>query len=241
MPPLVMSVPVLALLLAVQAQNPTSIKERPIPEGMQWFNAGPVRYRDVELRVQAVESGVLKSDLPVVGEFRTTPFMTEYSTLEFGDIEHEGFTVGVSWDFNLFRLAADFFVGDWEGPGTLRYSTGMQPETVVPLDLEGDSMGLRVGAEWPVMRYLDPSFEIDLGPVVGVNWYQQQFESPSQSPFPFTDDVQNELVGSIGLRLGVRVSLGKGAFVAVEGEIDRLFGVLEGTEQRVAVAVGYRF
>ena len=42
-------------------------------------------------------------------------------------------------------------------------------------------------------------------------------------------------------RVGVRVSLGKGAFVAVEGEIDRLFGVLEGTEQRVAVAVGYRF
>jgi hypothetical protein len=102
-------------------------------------------------------------------------------------------------------------------------------------------MGLRVGAEWPVIRYLDPSFEIDLAPIVGFNWYQQDFESPAASPFPFSDTKQNEIVGSIGGRLGVRVWLSRTLYVAVEGEIDHLFGTLEGRETRVGLAVGYRF
>jgi hypothetical protein len=236
-----MSAPLLAALLAaVQATNPTSLKEQPIPEGMQWLNLGPVRYRDVEVRVQSVRAMDLRSDLPDVAEVRSTPFMTEYSRLEVEVAEQEGFSAGVSWDFNAFRLAADFFWGDWAGSGVLRYSTGMQPETVLPISMEGEALGLRFTAEWPAVRYLSPSFEIDLGPAFGVNWYHQDFDSPAQSPFAFGDTNHNELVGSIGARLGVRVSLGR-AFVALEGEVDWLFDALAGREDRIALAVGYRF
>lgn len=240
MPPFTMTSPLLALLLAVQASNPTNLRERPLPEGMQWLNLGPVRYRDTELRAQAVNGADIRSNLPEVGEYVVTPFMTEYSLLKVGDLSYDGMAIGTSWDFNAFRLSADFFFGDWEGEGTLRYSTGMQPETVVDSPVEGDSLGMRFAVEWPAVRYLSPSFEVDFGPAFGVNWQYLTFESPPASPFPFSDTNHNAFFGSLGPRLSVRWSLGQ-VFVALEAEIDWLFDTFTGREDRVGIAVGYRF
>lgn len=236
-----MSASLFAVLLLAQATNPTNLRERPLPEGMQWLNLGPVRYRDVEIRGQAVRGDDMRTDLPEVGEWVVTPFMTEYSLLQVGDISYDGFSAGTSWDFNLFRLSADFFFGDWEGEGTLRYSTGMQPETVVDSPVEGDSLGLRVAVEWPAVRYLSPDVEVDFGPAFGVNWQHLKFESPAASPFPFSDTNHNAYFGSIGPRLSIRVNLGRGAFLALEGEVDWLFDTLTGREDRVGIALGYRF
>jgi len=236
-----MSAPLLAaLLLAAQASNPTNLRERPLPEGMQWLNLGPVRYRDVELRAQAVRGPDIRTDLPEIGEYVVTPFMTEYSLLKIGDLEYDGLSIGTSWDFNAFRLSADFFFGDYEAEGTLRYSTGMQPETVVDSPLEGDTLGMRFGIEWPAVRYLSPGFELDFGPAFGVNWQHLTFETPAASPFAFSDTNQNAFFGSFGPRLTIRWNLGR-AFVAVEAEVDWLFDTFAGREDRFGIALGYRF
>ena len=81
---------------------------------------------------------------------------------------------------------------------------------------------------------------IDLGEGVYAAWLGPQFETPAESPFAFGDTNHNELVGSIGARLSVRVSLGR-AFVALEAEVDWLFDALSGREDRIGLAVGYRF
>lgn len=236
-----MSSPLLAaLLLAAQATNPTKEREVVIPEGLQWLNLGPLKFRDVELRGQYARTGMLSTELPLLEERRSTGFMTEYSRLQVGDFRQDGFTVGASWDFNAFRLSADFFFGDWEGAGTLRYSLAMQPETVVPLAMSGDALGLRFGFEWPAIRFLSPVFEVDLGPKLGVNWYHQSFASPAASPYVFTDTHHNELVGSIGPRLSVRVNFDR-FYLALEAELDWLFDALRGVEERYGLAVGLRF
>lgn len=204
-------------------------------------NVGKVRFRSVELR-----PGVLKADdldmnvgdaVEIVSDGLNLDFE---SRLRFEETTRlDAVTLGVSFDFNLFRLAVDGFFGDWEGEGTLRYGQTGGPFTSVPVDLEGDAWGAHFTFEWPALRYESPFFAATLGPILGANWFHEEFEDVKESPLPIDGHV-NALVGSIGPRLTLAVRFDR-LEISAEAETSLLFGQLEGTELRAALGLGLRF
>lgn len=209
-------------------------------EGLS-LNRGPIRFRSVELRpgILAVSDADLNvGDLLEIESDGLTP--DRHSRLVFDRTERlDAFTLGVRWDFNLFKLAVDGFVGDWEGEGTLSHGQVGGPATVVPVDLEGDAWGVHFTMEYPALRYLSPAFETSLGPVLGVNWAHQEVEDVPESPMEFDGHV-NALMGSIGLRLNAVVRFDR-LELSAEVEPGFTFGQLQGTQLRAALGIGLSF
>lgn len=209
-------------------------------EGLE-LNTNPVRFRSVELRAGALRAGSLDMNVGDALEIVSDGINPQFeSRLEFRETESlDAFTLGVVWDFNLFRLAVDGFFGDWEGKGTLSYGQTGGAQTVVPVDLEGDAWGAHFTVEWPALRYESPEFAASLGPVLGANWFHEEFDDVPESPVPLDGHV-NALVGSLGPRLDVAVRFDR-LELSVEVEASFLFGQLEGTELRASFGAGLRF
>ena len=205
------------------------------------LNRGPVRFRNVELRagiLQISDADLEAGDLHEIESDGLNP--DRFSRLVFKKTESlDAATVGVRFDFNLFRLAVDAFLGDWEGEGTLSYGQSGSPTTTVPVDLKGDAWGAYFTFEYPALRYHTPTFEGSLGPVLGVNWVHQEVEDIAASPIPFDGHV-NALVGSLGLRLNLAVRFDR-LEISAEVEPGLAFGQLQGSELRAALGIGLRF
>lgn len=218
------------LLAAVLAQE----------EGFQ-LNTGPVRFRSVELRGGVLSTSNLDMNVGDAVEIESNGLNPDFqSRLRFDETTRfDAFTFGVSFDFNLFRLAVEGFAGDWEGEGTLSYGEAGGPSTTVPVDLEGDNFGAFFTFEWPALRYESPSFAASLGPVVGANWFHEQVDDVPASPLSFDESV-NALVGSFGPRLTLALRFDR-VEVTAEGEIDLLFGQMSGVGTRATLGIGLRF
>lgn len=205
------------------------------------LNTGPVRFRSVELRAGLLQAGSLDMNVGDALEIVNDGLNPEFrSRLEFEETERlDAFTLGVCWDFNLFRLGVEGFFGDWEGEGTLRYGQTGGPQTVLPVDVEGDAWGAHFTAEWPALRYESPGFAVSLGPVIGVNWFHEEFDDVPESPVPVDGHI-NALVGSFGPRLDVALRFDR-LELSAEVEVSALFGQLEGVELRASLGAGLRF
>jgi hypothetical protein len=205
------------------------------------LNRGPVRFRNVEVRagiLQISDADLSVGDLHEIESDGLNP--DRFARLVLKTTESlDAVSFGVRFDFNLFRLAVDGFLGDWEGDGTLSYGQIGGPTTTVPVDLEGDAWGCYFTFEYPALRYRTPTFEGTLGPVLGVNWVHQEVEDVPASPIAFDGEV-DALVGSLGLRLDLAVRFDRWE---ISGEVEPgfAFGQLQGMELRAALGVGLRF
>ena len=208
-------------------------------EGGFELNTGPIRFRGAELRGQYVRASDVETDLPYAEEREGNVFNVTTSRLDFGDVEYDGQSLGVALDFDVVRLSAEGHWGDWEGEGVLTFGDTLGPTTRMPVDLEGEWMGLRFGAEWAALRYAGETFEASLGPALGVNWYRFAFDDVAASPLKF-DEEPDALVGSLGPRLRLRAVFDR-FFVTLEAESSYLFDSLEGREDRLGLSVGLRF
>lgn len=208
-------------------------------EGGLELNTGPIRFRGAELRGQHVRASEVDTALSDAEEREGDVFTFTASRLEFGDLEYDGQSLGAALDFHVFRLSAEAHWGDWEGEGTLTFGSNLGPPTTQPVDLEGEWMGLRFGAEWPALRYASEMFEASVGPAVGVNWYHFEFDDVAASPLKF-DEEPDALVGSLGPRLRLRATFDR-LFVSLEAESSYLFDNLSGREDRIGLSLGLRF
>lgn len=205
------------------------------------LNTGAVRFRSVELRAGSLRTSELDMNVGDLVEIVSDGLNPDFeSRLEFEKTERlDAVTVGVSWDFNLFRLAVDGFFGDWEGEGELRFGPEQGPLTTRTVDLEGDAWGAFFTFEWPALRYESPVFAATLGPILGINWFHLEVEDVPESPLPFDGHV-NALVGSFGPRLTLAVRFDR-LELSAEAEAGALFGQLSGSEFRAALGIGLRF
>ena len=219
-----------ALLAAVLAQE----------DGFQ-LNTGPVRFRSVELRPGLLSTSDLDMNVGDALEIVSDGFNPDFSSrLNFDETTSlDAFTFGVSFDFNLFRLAVEGFSGDWEGEGTLVFGQAGGPFTTQQVDLEGDAWGAHFTFEWPALRYESPAFSATLGPVLGVNWFHEEVDDVPESPLPFDEHV-NALVGSFGARLTFGVRFDR-VELSAEVEEAALFGQMSGLQTRAALGLGLRF
>ncbi len=205
------------------------------------LNADRIRFRSIELRTGLLSTGELDVNvgdlLEIVDDGLNPSFR---SRLEIETVERlDAFTLGVRFDFNLFRLAVDAHFGDWEGEGTMSYGFDGGAQTVQEVELEGDAWGSHFTLEWPALRYQDPEFEATLGPVVGANWFHEEVEPVPGAPLPFDGHI-NALVGSLGPRLSLALRFDR-VELSAEFEVDYLFGQLVGVEARAALGLGLRF
>lgn len=209
-------------------------------EGLH-VNTGDVRFRSVEIRPGLLKADDLDMNVGDALEIRSDGINPEFrSRLEFERTDRlDAFTFGVSFDFNLFRLAVDGFFGDWEGEGTLTYGPTAGPTTTLPVDLEGDAWGAHFTVEWPALRYESPELAATLGPILGVNWFHEELEDVPQSPLPFDEHV-NALVGSVGPRATLALRFDR-LEISAEVEYAFLLGQLEGSGLRAALGLGLRF
>jgi hypothetical protein len=210
-------------------------------EGGIELNTGPVRFRSVELRAGFLQTGSLDMNVGDALEIVNDGLNPEFrSRVAFEETERlDAFTLGVCWDFNLFRLAVEGFYGDWEGEGTLRYGQTNGPQTTLPVDVEGDAWGAHFTFEWPAFRYETPAFALSLGPVLGANWFHEEFGDVPESPVPVDGHI-NALVGSLGPRLDAALRFDR-LELSAEIEVSALFGQLEGVELRASLGAGLRF
>lgn len=205
------------------------------------LNTERVRFRSVELRGGLLNAGDLDMNVGDLLEIQSDGLNPVFrSRLEIETTERlDATTLGVRFDFNLFRVAVDGFFGDWEGEGTMTYGVDGGMQTVQEVDLEGDAWGAQFSVEWPALRWQDPSFEATLGPVLGANWFHEEVDPVAAAPIPFDGHV-NALVGSLGPRLGLAVRFDR-VELSAEFEVDYLFGQLQGVETRAALGLGLRF
>ena len=208
-------------------------------EGGFELNTGPIRLRGAQARAQYVRVSEVETDLPRAEEREGDVFVFTTSRLEFGDFEYDGQSLGGVLDLNVLKLSAEAHWGDWEGEGVLTFGDNLGPSTRTDVDLEGDWLGLRFGAEWPALRYTGGAFEATLGPVLGVNWYRFEFEDVAASPLEFDEEI-DALVGSLGPRLVLRATFDR-FFVTFEAETSYLFDSLSGREDRIGLGFGLRF
>lgn len=205
------------------------------------LNTERIRFRSIELRAGLLNTGELDVNVGDLLEIQADGLNPVFrSRLEIETTERlDAFTLGLRFDFNLFRVAVDGFFGDWEGEGTMSYGFDGGPQTVQEVELDGDAWGSHFTVEWPALRYQDPLFEATLGPVLGANWFHEEVDPVPGAPIPFDGHI-NALVGSLGLRLGLAVRFDR-VELSAEVEADYLFGQFEGMETRAALGLGLRF
>lgn len=206
------------IVLAALATQDEKLQLPPGDENLQVITTSP-RWKGLTVRAGHFGGSGLRMDVSDPTEIRNDGISPEFRvTLELEEKDIDAVSVGFVVDFELFRLSFDLIYGDWQGEGELTISDGLNPTTVSSVDLEGDLWGLHFGLYWPGLRGRWGFFEGSLGPQLSVGWQHETIDRIPQAPLPVHDDEVNELVGRVGLRLGVRFHLGKGAWISFEGE-----------------------
>jgi hypothetical protein len=147
--------------------------------------------------------------------------------------------LGVTMDFDLVRLSAFFFSGEFDAEGVLSVNDGVSPTSSSPVEVNGDFQGFKIGLTWLAIRYRGSGVEAALGPDLAVGWMQHEIDSVPGSPLPLEDTV-DELSGSFGPRISFRVFIGSMG-ISLEAAVPYLFGRSEGFAQEGTVGIGFRF
>lgn len=230
----------LALALAAfAAQDKVGLP--PGDEGLDVVVTRP-RWKGITFRADRFGGSGLKMDVSDPTHLRDdgiTP--PDHVRLDIEEKDFEAFGAGVVVDFELFRLSIDAFMGDWEGEGTLTVSDGVNPPVATAVDLEGETWGLHFGLHWPGLRGRWGGLEASLGPQLSVGWQHEELDPVVGDPAGVHHDEVNELVGRAGLRLGVRVHAGEGAWFSLEAEGALQAGSSVGFVSEISVGFGFRF
>ena len=209
-----------------------------LPEGLHLVSHSPF-WKGVTLRGSLL-SGEADLDVPDGLDTESRGFSPPLVVrLQYDEKEISAFGAGVKLDFNTFQLSFDYYEGDWDGEGVLRVEDGVDPAVVTPVSLDGDFTGLKFAVYWPGARYRGRDFEMTLGIEGGAGWHHQELDPVPQSPLPLDDEV-DELVGTIGPRLAVRVYAGQMEFSA-EAAVLYLFGSSRGLSDEISLGIGIRF
>ena len=210
-------------------------------ENFQVITTSP-RWKGITFRAGHFGGTGLRMDVSNPTESRNDGITPEFRvTLELDEKDIDAVSAGFVVDFELFRLSFDVLYGDWQGEGDLIISDGVNPETTTPVDVEGDFWGLHFGLHWPGLHGRTGILEASLGPQLSVGWQHETIDRLPQAPLPVHDDEVNELVGRLGLRLGVRLHLGRGAWFSLEGEGAFQGGSSKGFVHDLSAGFGFLF
>lgn len=237
------SVAPLLLALAVWTQDPPA--PAPAPELPPWGKEGfglttnsPV-WRGAFFSIGVFSGSDLEMNAPLAVETRSDGVNpVQRVEFEYDEMEFEAVSLSVAFDFDVFRLSASFFTGDFEATGELRFTDGLNPAASTSTELDGDFFGVRVGGYWPALRYRGGVFEASIGPELSVGWFHSEADVTG-SPLPY-DDTLDQLIGTFGPRLSVRVFIGRFALSA-EATGSLLFGHSRGFVEELTFGIGYKF
>lgn len=231
---------IVALVLALAQEAPLP-KPDPAPEAPMELG--------IVLERPRWKSAALRGDR-LEGSFRTTvpdgiatqsngfnpPLVVR---LEYEEKDVEAFGGGLRIDFNLFQLSVDYYEGDWDGEADLVVDDGLSPAVRTPVDVEGDFQALKFAAYWPGLRMRSRDVEVCLGVEFGLGWFHEDLDPVPQAPLPIEDSI-NELIGTIGPRLTVRIFAGPVEFTA-EAAALWVYGDSLGLAEEISAGVGLRF